>query len=104
LKDYEYVILWLDYFNKNLTRAKGRKIKKEQAIFDPTLTDLISAARESGFDPKSDQINDGARYPRRAFVKSGYIALPKNDSRKKNKLIITLAQRMLKNRTNWARH
>jgi signal recognition particle subunit SRP19 len=104
LKDYDYVILWLDYFNKNLSRTKGRKIKKEQAIFDPTLSDLISAARESGFDPKSNQINDGARYPRRAFVKSSYIALPKNDSYKKNKLIITLAQRMLKNRTDRSRY
>jgi signal recognition particle subunit SRP19 len=104
LKDYDYVILWLDYFNKNLTRTKGRKIKKEQAIFDPTLSDLLSAAKESGFDPKNDQINDGARYPRRAFVKSGYIALPKNKSYKKNKLIITLAQRMMKNRTDRSRH
>jgi signal recognition particle subunit SRP19 len=104
LKDYDYVILWLDYFNKNLSKTKGRKIKKEQAIFDPTLSDLISAARESGFDPKNDQINDGARYPRRAFVKSGYIALPKNDSYKKNKLIITIAQRMLKNRIDRSRH
>jgi signal recognition particle subunit SRP19 len=104
LKDYDYVILWLDYFNKNLSRTNGRKIKKDQAIFDPTLSDLISAARESGFDPKNDQINDGARYPRRAFVKSGYIALPKNESFKKNKLIITLAQRMLKNRTDRSRH
>ena len=73
MKDYDYVILWLDYFNKNLTRTKGRKIKKEQAIFDPTLSDLLGAAKESGFEPKNDQINDGARYPRRAFVKSAIL-------------------------------
>ncbi|HYZ65850.1 MAG TPA: signal recognition particle subunit SRP19/SEC65 family protein, partial [Nitrososphaeraceae archaeon] len=30
------MILWLDYFNKNLPRAKGRRVKKEHAIFDPT--------------------------------------------------------------------
>jgi len=104
LKDYDYVILWLDYFNKNLTRAKGRKIKKEQAIFDPTLSDLLHAARESGYNLEQDQINDGARYPRRAFVKSGYIALPKKEDLKKNALIIALAQRMLKNRTKSFKH
>jgi signal recognition particle subunit SRP19 len=104
LKDYDYVILWLDYFNKNLTRAKGRKIKKEQAIFDPTLSDLINAARESGYNLQQDEINDGARYPRRAFIKSGYIALPKKIDLQKNRLIITLAQRMLKNRTKWSKH
>jgi signal recognition particle subunit SRP19 len=103
LKDYDYVILWLDYFNKNLTRAKGRKIKKEEAIFDPTLSDLLSAVRESGYDPQHDKINDGARYPRRAFVKSGYVALPKKEALNKNKLITSLAQRMLKNRTKWSK-
>jgi signal recognition particle subunit SRP19 len=104
LKDYDYVILWLDYFNKNLTRAKGRKIKKEQAIFDPTLSDLVHAATESGYNLEQDQIIDGARYPRRAFVKSGYIALPKKEDLKKNALIIALAQRMLKNRTKSFKH
>ena len=104
MKDYDYVILWLDYFNKSLTRAKGRKIKKEQAIFDPTLSDLIYAAKESGYDLQQDQINDGARYPRRAFVKSSYIALPKKEDLKKNRLIIMLAQRMLKNRTKSSKH
>lgn len=99
MKDYEYVILWLDYFNKNLTRTKGRKIKKEQAIFDPTLSDLILAAREAGYNLDKDQVNDGARYPRRAFVKSGYIALLRKEDLKKNALVIALAQRMLKNRT-----
>lgn len=104
MKDYDYVILWLDYFNKNLTRAKGRKIKKEQAIFDPTLSDLVHAATESGYNLEQDQIIDGARYPRRAFVKSGYIALPKKEDLKKNALIIALAQRMLKNRTKSFKH
>jgi signal recognition particle subunit SRP19 len=104
LKDYDYVILWLDYFNKNVTRAKGRKIKKEQAIFDPTLSDLVHAATESGYNLEQDQIIDGARYPRRAFVKSGYIALPKKEDLKKNALITALAQRMLKNRTKSFKH
>lgn len=104
MKDYDYVILWLDYFNKNLSRTKGRKIKKEQAIFDPTLSDLVNAAKESGYNPQQDQINDGARYPRRAFVKSGYIALPKKEAVKKNTLILNIAQKMLKNRTKWSKH
>lgn len=104
MKDYDYVILWLDYFNKNLPRAKGRRVKKEHAIFDPTLSDLVEAAKESGYDPQQDLINDGARYPRRAFVKSGYVALPKKDNVRKNLLLITLAQKMLKNRTRWSKH
>jgi signal recognition particle subunit SRP19 len=103
LKDYDYLILWLDYFNKNLPRAKGRRVKKEHAIFDPTLSDLVEAAKQSGYNLQQEQINDGARFPRRAFVKSGYVALPKKDNVKKNILLTTLAQRMLKNRTRWSK-
>jgi signal recognition particle subunit SRP19 len=103
LKDYDYLILWLDYFNKNLSRAKGRRVRKEYAIFDPKISDLVEAARQSGYDPEQEQINEGARYPRRAFVKSGYIALPKKERVRKNLLLMTLAQRMLKNRTRWSK-
>ena len=103
MKDYDYWILWLDYFNKNLPRAKGRRVGKEHAIFDPTLSDLVEAAKQSGYNLQQEQINDGARFPRRAFVKSGDIALPKKDNVKKNILLTTLAQRMLKNRTRWSK-
>lgn len=99
MKDYDYVILWLDYFNKNLSRNKGRKINKEYAIFDPTMSDLLEAAKAAGFNPQSDNINDGARYPRRAYVRSGYIALPKQGGLKKNTLIAKIAEKMLKNKT-----
>ncbi|HEY3525549.1 MAG TPA: signal recognition particle subunit SRP19/SEC65 family protein, partial [Nitrososphaeraceae archaeon] len=50
MKDYDYLILWLDYFNKNLPRAKGRRVRKEDAIFDPTLSDLVEAAKQSGYN------------------------------------------------------
>ncbi|MDQ3839139.1 MAG: hypothetical protein M3297_07720 [Thermoproteota archaeon] len=99
MKDYDYLVFWLDYFNKNLPRAKGRRVRKEYAIFDPTISDLVEAARQSGYNLDQEQINEGARYPRRAFVKSGYIAIPKKEQVRKNLLLITLAQRMLKNRT-----
>ena len=103
LKDYDYVILWLDYFNKNLSRTKGRKLKKDQAIFDPTLSDLVDAAKECGYNPLEQHIKVGARHPRRAFVNSDYIALPKKEAVKKNTLILNIAQKM-KNRTKWSKH
>ena len=27
MKDYEHIVIWLDYFNKNLKRSEGRKIR-----------------------------------------------------------------------------
>ncbi|MCJ7636402.1 MAG: signal recognition particle subunit SRP19/SEC65 family protein [Nitrososphaeraceae archaeon] len=35
MKDYDHFIIWLDYFNKNLSRKKGRRIKRDMAVFDP---------------------------------------------------------------------
>ena len=45
------MILWLDYFNKTLPRRKGRRIKSEHAVFDPTVADLVDAAKEAGYEP-----------------------------------------------------
>ena len=50
MKDYDHVILWLDYFNKNLKVRQGRKIKRERAVFDPTVTELVEATKAAGFD------------------------------------------------------
>ena len=30
MKDYDHVVIWLDYFNKTLSRQKGRKVAKEK--------------------------------------------------------------------------
>ncbi len=46
LKDYDHIILWLDYFNKTLPRRKGRRIKSERAVFDPTVADLVDAGKK----------------------------------------------------------
>ena len=45
MKDYEHIVIWLDYFNKTLTRNKGRRLSKEKCIFDPSLKELIDATK-----------------------------------------------------------
>jgi signal recognition particle subunit SRP19 len=98
LKDYEHIILWLDYFNRHLSKRKGRKVKRDQAVFDPTITELIDAARLVGYNPVTEETNDKARYPRRSFVRSGYIMLPKSEDAKKSAIINTIAEKMLQKR------
>ena len=101
MKDYEHIVIWLDYFNKTLTKRMGRRLPKDKCVFDPSLKELTDAAKEAGFEMTAS--DEKVRFPRRAFVKSGYIALPKKDNLKKNILLTTLAQRMLKNRTRWSK-
>jgi signal recognition particle subunit SRP19 len=97
MKDYDNVIIWLDYYNKNLSRNKGRKIPKSLAIYDPLISDLIGAANLLGYNISQDQINENARYPRRPHIKSGYVMIQKNYP--KIKIIKNIAERMIANRS-----
>jgi signal recognition particle subunit SRP19 len=95
LKDYDHYIIWLDYINKNLSKKKGRRIKRENAVFDPTFSELYDAAREEGLEVTLDHSNDHARFPRRSYVRSGYIMIPKIISKKKSAIIASLSSRVL---------
>jgi len=79
MKDYEHVVVWLDYFNKTLPRTKGRKLEKEKCIFDPSLKELTDAAQAAGFE--ITETDEKARFPRRPYVRSGYIVLPKGSAK-----------------------
>ncbi len=79
MKDYEHVVIWLDYFNKNLKKSKGRRIGLEKCVFDPSLKELIDAAKAAGFE--ITESDDKVRFPKRPFVRSGYIVLPKGSSK-----------------------
>ncbi|HET7148898.1 MAG TPA: signal recognition particle subunit SRP19/SEC65 family protein [Candidatus Nitrosopolaris sp.] len=94
MKDYDHIILWLDYFNKTLPRRKGRRIRIERAVFDPTVTDLMDAAKEAGYEPLPHGSADQVRYPRRSFVRSGYIVLPKSAEQKKSTVLDCVAEKM----------
>jgi signal recognition particle subunit SRP19 len=99
LKDYDHVVLWLDYFNKNLKRRQGRKVNRDQAVFDPTVQELAEAAKAAGFLFSDQEVNNGARFPRRSFVKSGYVMLAKKEGIKKSKVIDEVADKMVQKRS-----
>jgi signal recognition particle subunit SRP19 len=99
LKDYEHVVVWLDYFNKNLKRRQGRKVNRDKAVFDPTVQELVEAARAAGFQFSDQEINSDARFPRRSFVKSGYIMLAKKEGIKKSQIIDEVANKLLRRNT-----
>ncbi len=49
MKDYDHQIIWLDYFNKNLSRKKGRKVGKNISVYDPTMQELNRRNKNFGF-------------------------------------------------------
>jgi signal recognition particle subunit SRP19 len=90
------VIIWLDYFNKNLSKRKGRRISKKLAIYDPTLEELSKASKDLNLAISDENINNQARYPRRPYVRSGYLMLPKSE--KKSNLLNQIARKLQERR------
>jgi len=86
LKEYDHLIIWLDYFNSTLSRSEGRRVPLDKAVKSPTLDELCQAAALLGYTPKPFQ----ARHPKRSYIPSGYIAIEKKTS--KTKVIYELAE------------
>ena len=94
MKDYEHVVIWLDYFNKNLKKSKGRRLGLEKCVFDPSLKELMDATTSAGFEITESE--DKVRYPKRPFVRSGYIVLPKGSS--KTIILNKISQKLISKR------
>ena len=94
MKDYDHIVIWLDYFNKTLSRQKGRRLAKDKCIFDPSLNELIELAKAAGFKPT--ETNDQVRFPKRSFVRSGYIILEK--TLPKTKILDKISEKLVTKR------
>ena len=91
MKDYEHVVIWLDYFNKNLKKSKGRRARLDKCVFDPSLKELIEATTAAGFEITESE--DKVRFPRRPFVRSGYVVLPKGSP--KTKILDKISEKLV---------
>jgi signal recognition particle subunit SRP19 len=94
MKDYEHVVVWLDYFNKNLKKSKGRRQGLEKCVFDPSLKELMDATTSAGFEIIESE--DKVRFPKRPFVRSGYVVLPKGSS--KTIILNKISQKLISKR------
>ena len=95
MKDYEHVVIWLDYFNKNLKKSKGRRLGLEKCVFDPSLKELMDATKDGGFE--ITESDDKVRFPKRPFVRSGYVIVPKGSS--KTKILNKISEKIVSKRS-----
>jgi len=95
MKDYEHIVIWLDYFNKNLKKSKGRRQGLEKCVFDPSLKELVDATTSAGFE--ITESDDKVRFPKRPFVRSGYVILPKGSS--KTKILNKISEKLILKRS-----
>ena len=94
MKSYEHVVVWLDYFNKNLKRSRGRKMGLDRCVFDPSLKELMDAAKSAGFE--ITEHNEKARFPRKPYVRSGYVVVPRQSA--KTVILDKIAKKMVAKR------
>jgi len=87
MKDYDKLILWLDYFDSSVPRSKGRRIPSHSATKSPTLEELKLAAKKLGLEPEVFE----SRRPSSRRV-TGYIQVKK--VMKKGELIKKLANQL----------
>jgi len=95
MKDYEHIVIWLDYFNKNLKKSKGRKIGLQKSVFDPSLKELIDATKAAGYE--ITESDDKVRFPKRPFVRSGYVIVPKGSA--KTKILNKISEKLVLKRS-----
>ena len=95
MKDYEHIVIWLDYFNKTIPKKMGRRVPRDKSVFDPSLSELIDAAKAAGLQPT--ETNDQVRFPRRPYVRSGYIVIAK-EQRPKSKIISAISEKLVSKR------
>ncbi len=95
MKDYEHIVIWLDYFNKNLKKSKGRRMGLAKCVFDPSLKELKDAAKSAGLEVTES--NEKVRFPKRPFVRSGYIVLPKEST--KTKILNKISEKLVSKRS-----
>ena len=93
MKDYDHVVVWLDYFDKELSRSQGRRLSRDFCVNEPSLESLSAAVKMAGYTIK--EANDSARHPRRAHVRSGYLVLPKASS-PKTRVLYRIAPKLVR--------
>ena len=64
------ITIWPQYLDKNLSLSEGRKISKENAVSNPTLTEIERALKRLGF---THSVQKERSYPGKWYEKSGRI-------------------------------
>lgn len=84
-------VLWPEYFDINLTRSEGRKVKKSLAIAQPN-TELISRACQSlGLEHK---VEEDKAYPGQWHHKKGRVLVEKKMP--KSQLLLKVGERLVR--------
>ncbi len=83
----EKYVIYPVYFDKNVSRLKGRRISKKYAIEKPLIDNILKAAKLLNLNPI---LHKESFHPSKPWHKDGRVLIDKKDS--KNKLLIQIAK------------
>ncbi|MFA5944249.1 MAG: signal recognition particle subunit SRP19/SEC65 family protein [Candidatus Thermoplasmatota archaeon] len=88
-KGLDKFVLWPAYFDRERSRAEGRRVPDSVAVRSPDAPWIENAARKLGLDP---QIEEKATHPSIPYEKVGRVLVAKKGS--KEQVLKLVAQRM----------
>lgn len=78
MKRKDFFIIWPQYFDKSISRSKGRKLPFKDAVDTPSIESLIKAATLLRL---SFEVDKEARYPASWWQTSGRLLVKKVDTK-----------------------
>jgi signal recognition particle subunit SRP19 len=73
LKEYERVVVWLDYLDSEKKRSDGRRVPLNSCVRAPTLEELVQACKKLNLDAQPQK----AFHPKASRRQSGYVSIKK---------------------------
>ena len=86
-KDDYKLVIWPIYFDRNISKSKGRKIGKKYSIEKPDIEKIAKASKLLGLNPI---IEKNSSHPSKSWRKDGRIIIDKKDA--KSKLIFQISK------------
>ncbi len=68
-------VIWPIYFDSTKSRSEGRAVATGDAVSNPNIDDIITAALKAGLKP---EIEREKRHPKTWYESAGRILLPKS--------------------------
>jgi signal recognition particle subunit SRP19 len=88
-KNEDKYVIWPIYFDKSLSRNKGRKVNKKLSVDKPNLENIFKAIKSLGLQPI---IERDCAHPSRQWKREGRILIEKKGS--KSKLLLQISNRL----------
>ena len=89
MRKRDRLVIWLDYFDSSLSRREGRRVPVSIASRNPSLQELVEAARLAGY-----RVYDAveASHPKRHRRRSGYVQVAKLAGKPKTSVVLDIAK------------